>query len=92
MVEFLGDGLTYDFQLGSTPDFEPGDIIVESLGLVNTVTHRIPTASLPTGTYYYRVIIRDTKNPAQNWQIAFDEYWDEGEDKTYFGVRRMVIE
>jgi len=90
--DLQGDGLTYDFQLSSTPDFEPGDIIAQSLGLVNTVTHRVPTASLPAGTYYYRVIIRDTKNPAQNWQIPFDSYWDEAEDKTYFGVRRMVIE
>jgi len=90
--DLQSDGLTYDFELSTSPTFEPGDRVTQGLGLTNTTTYRYPLASLPAGTYYYRVIIRDTKNPSENWQIAFDEYWDEYGDKSYFGVRKMVIE
>ncbi|MEE8104072.1 MAG: CotH kinase family protein [Planctomycetota bacterium] len=90
--DLQGDGLTYDFQLATSPEFDAPSIVTESLGLVDTVTYSYPVASLAPGTYYYRVIVRDDKNPSENWQIAFDSYWDEQADKVHFGVRRMVVE
>jgi len=90
--DLQGDALTYDFQLSTTTAFEAGDIVAESLGLVNTVTFRYALASLPAGTYYYRVIIRDNKAPGTNWQISFDSYYDELADKTHFGMKQLVIE
>ena len=90
--DLQGDGLTYDFQLSTTTAFEAGDIVAESLGLVDNVTFRYALASLPAGTYYYRVIIRDDKAPGTNWQISFDSYHDEVADTTHFGMKRLVIE
>jgi spore coat protein H len=90
--DLQGDGLRYDFQLSTSPAFAPGEIVTESLGLVDTLVLRVPLASLAPGEYFYRVLIRDDRNPAENWQTAFDSYWDEGADVTYFGMRRLVIE
>lgn len=90
--DLQGDGITYDFALSRTPVFAPVDIVTESLGLSNTLSLRIALAALPAGNYFYRVIVRDDKSPTENWQNSFDSYWDEGADKTYYGIRRLVIE
>jgi hypothetical protein len=40
-------------------------------------------------TYYYRVIIRDTKDPENNWQYPFDTHWD---GKYFEGMKRFTVE
>jgi spore coat protein H len=69
--DLQGDGLTYDFQVSTTAAFDVADIILERAGLAETSTSIDP---LPSGTYHWRVIIRDTKDPALHWQLPFSEF------------------
>jgi spore coat protein H len=62
------DPITYDFQVSWTSEFEPADIVAETLGM----TGDDATASLDAGTYYWRVIIRD--GHADSWQLPIDPY------------------
>ena len=88
--DLQGDGITYDFQLATTPTFEPANLVTQGLGLTDT-DFQVPLAVLPAGTYYYRVVMRDTKAPSTNWQLAFDSYYDAGSDTVHHGVIQLVI-
>jgi hypothetical protein len=81
--DLQGDSITYDFQISTAPEFEEADIIYESLGLTKTT---IDVPALDSGTYYYRVTIRDSKG---NWQLPFDSY-DDGETE-YDGMLQFSL-
>lgn len=86
--DMQGDEITYDFQLSLKPTFDSAEIVLEKLGLKTTEV-TVPTPA--KGQYFWRVIIRDTKNPAENWQIAFDSYWDQVADITYSGLMELIV-
>ncbi|MBT3181611.1 MAG: CotH kinase family protein [Deltaproteobacteria bacterium] len=85
--DLQGDAFTYDFQVSTDPSFADADIIYESL---DRESNEIEGASLDSGTYYFRVIIRGVDDPDNNWQIAFDQY--EAGDNYYYGVKQFVVE
>lgn len=89
--DLQGDALRYDFQISRTPEFASADIVVQQLSLTNTETFQ-PKTLLPAGHYFWRVIIRDQKSPAVNWQEPFDVYYDETNDRVYFGMRDFLTE
>jgi hypothetical protein len=64
------DPITYDLQIATTPLFEPGEVLVDQRDLAHRET-TVP--SLPPGTYYWRVIIRDHKT-ADSWQLPYQPY------------------
>ncbi len=67
--DLQGDPITYDVQISRTPWFEPADLVEEQLDIEEIQT-TVP--SLPSGTYWWRVIIRDRTN--DSWQLPFDPY------------------
>ncbi|MBU0505320.1 MAG: CotH kinase family protein [bacterium] len=70
--DLQGNSITYNFQISTRPTFIDASIVYESLGLTETT---IDVTGLASGTYYFRVIIRDSEG---NWQLPFDSY-DDGE-------------
>lgn len=87
-VDLQGDALFYDFQLAASPLFEPQSILVEQLQLSQ---NEIFIPGLASGTYYWRLIIRQSKNPAENWQYAFDSHVIPATGRIAFGVRELII-
>lgn len=75
--DLQGDELSYDFQISKDPQFTK--LVEEKNGL--KITHH-EVSGLTKGTYYWRVIIQDSKG---NKQIPFDEYTDVS-DNNYFGM------
>lgn len=65
-----GDPIVYDVQVSRTPAFAPGDLVTQQLGLTG---HTVTIPGLASGTYYWRVIIRDTAH-ADAWQLPYDPY------------------
>lgn len=86
--DFQGDGLRYDFAISRTPDFAAGSLLIEQKNL-DATTFQIPN-NIAAGTNYWRVIVRDTRDPAANWQIAFDTYSDPATFRAYHGVRQWA--
>jgi spore coat protein H len=85
--DLQGDGLTYDLEVARSYHFRPEDIVHQELTLTRTsVEVPVPAA----GTYYVRVIIRDTKDPASHWQTAYDSIWAEG--RFFDGMREFTVE
>ncbi len=68
--DLQGHPITYDLQVSRTPRFEPADIVVEQLDIADD---QATVSSLSSGTYYWRVIIRDHMTP-DSWQLPFRPY------------------
>ena len=81
-----GHALSYDFQIARTPDFAAGAIAFEKKGLTET---SVVADGLAPGTYYYRVIVRDTTDPTTLYQTAFDSL--EANGRRHDGVRTVTI-
>jgi spore coat protein H len=62
--DLQGDPISYDFQVSKTPGFEPANIVEQQLGLTDDQT---TVASLPSRTYYWRVVVRD--GHPDSWQL-----------------------
>jgi hypothetical protein len=88
-VDLQGDAVTYDFQIARTPTFGQGDIVVNKTGLKE---HELTLEdAVSPGTYYWRVIARDAKDPAKNWQISFSE-WESADGKQKAaGVKQVTL-
>lgn len=80
--DFQGDAISYDIQLSTSPDFTPSSIIKTVTGL-NT-TQYVVDWDLPVNNYYIRILARDSANPVDHWQVAFNEYSFNNRD--YHGV------
>lgn len=79
-----GGNVTYDVQVAGSPDFSTA-IVCSHENLVSTTV----TCTKPgNGTYYMRVT---AKNSAGLTTGAFDNYYDEQADSTYFGVLQFNI-
>ncbi len=89
-VDLQGDGVGYDLEIATTPDFSETTLVHRVTGLdVNRYGFRW---NLPAGEYYYRVIARDSADPEQHWQIAFNSYRDEVTGREYHGVTPFRVE
>ncbi len=84
--DLQGDDIYYDFALSSNPQFTKDDILYEEIEL--TKLSLILDKPKP-GTYYFRIIIRDKKDPEHNWQIPFSKY--RSEDGRYYGMKQFEI-
>ena len=87
--DLQGNDITYDLEIASTPEFKASDIkySIKKLKKDDFST----TWMLPKGTYYLRITARDNVNPQENWQYAFNEFYDETRDKIFFGVDQFTI-
>lgn len=95
-VDLQGNSISYDIYLASdpatlplTPDEAPGQATV--LGFVPSDSY--PSYSLPVpaaGEWYLKIFARDSSDPGNHWQIAFDTHWA-GDDR-YHGVRAFTID
>jgi spore coat protein H len=85
-VDVHGDTVSYDLQISTTPDF--ASLTVEQTGIAGTVM--LLPQTLPPGTYYWRVIARDSVDPTNNWQVAFDEV--RMNNIRYMGVKTFTVQ
>ncbi len=87
--DLQGDPITYDLQVSTSPSFSESSIILEIPGLTtNEYTH---SNSLPSGDYFFRVLMRDTADPEVNWQAPFRSYFDQETGTSFFGLRPFTI-
>jgi hypothetical protein len=88
-VDLQGDAVTYDFLLSKTPTFAKGDLLVEKTGLKET--NYTITEPVPSGTYFWRVVARDAKDPAKNWQIPFTHYESADGKQRVDGAKQVTL-
>ncbi|MDO3411578.1 CotH kinase family protein [Saccharibacillus sp. CPCC 101409] len=79
--DLQGDDLTYTFTLAEDPLFE--HIVKQEEVVDANLTLKEPAA----GTYYWKVIVRDTGGHSQT---AFDIYYD-AEGAPYYGIRQIEV-
>ena len=89
-VDLQGDSVSYDLEIATSPDFRPATVVHQVYGL--GVSHYEFRWNLPPGEYYYRVIARDSADPEQHWQIAFNQFYDESDDLEYHGVEAFRVD
>lgn len=89
--DLQGHGLTYDIAIATHPAFAPEHIVAEANGLVDVTRTRFSRTVVTDGVYFLRVVVRDTADPVNHWQVSYDSYWDQVEDKVHFGVRRFEV-
>lgn len=82
-VDLQGDAVTYTVELGTSPAFAAGTVLVSQTDLTAT---ELLVPRLADGTYFLRVTARDAKG---NTQQAFDRAVQAG--KTWFGVAGLVV-
>lgn len=70
--DLQGDSITYDIQISTKPEFTSSTIVANITGL--TTTDYVYNWNLPTDFYYVRILARDSANPIEHWQVAFNEY------------------
>ena len=80
--DFQGDSISYDIQISTSPDFIESAIVENITGL-NT-TQYVYDWNLPENNYYVRIFARDSANPVEHWQVAFNEYYNN--EREYHGV------
>ena len=88
--DLQGDNITYDLEIATSYKFEPNSI---KFHVNNLATNGFRTTwMLPKGTYYFRIIARDSVNPQENWQGSFEEYYDKNSDYTAYGVDKFTVD
>lgn len=80
--DLQGDELFYDFQLSQDPSFSS-----QLRQKINIVESKITLHGLAPGRYFWRVVVKDSKN---NQQIAFDSYENE-DGVTFDGVKELIV-
>ena len=80
--DLQGDNISYDVQISTKPEFTPSTIVATITGL-NT-TNYVHNWNLPVDFYYVSILARDSANPVDHWQVAFNEYNQHGRE--YHGV------
>ncbi len=81
--DLQGDDLTYDWTLAKDPGFT--QIVDEKTGLA---ANRVSVDKLKSGTYYWKVIARDSKG---NTQISFDSFEDV-DGTPYYGMMKFEVD
>lgn len=80
--DLQGDSLSYTLQISYSPDFS--DVFYEKTRIRDSDIE----IDIEPGEYFWRIIVVDGKG---NTQRAFDQYKIEV-NKSYFGIKRIVIE
>jgi hypothetical protein len=80
--DFQGDNISYDIQISTSPDFKQSTIVKSIAGLNST--KYVSDWNLPVNDYYVRIFARDSANPVDHWQVAFNEYLYN--EREYHGV------
>jgi spore coat protein H len=80
--------IVYDFQLASSPGFEPDKMLASRSDLTLPGVW-IDTSNIK-GTNFWRVIIREA-NDSTNWQIASDSYYEPDTGRPYHGVSILIV-
>jgi len=85
-----GNAITYDLAISKSDDFKTADIIKTVTGL--TIASYSEQLNLTAGTYYLRVIARDTTDPTNKWQLPNNLIRVRG-GQTYnvLGVKKVLI-
>lgn len=90
----IGDRVTYDVQIATSPHFEGTAPVFEALHLTAEQVHEplsavaqvvVPSKTLPPGQLFWRVIARSVSNPAENWQYSYATYVDAS--RVHHGVK-----
>jgi polysaccharide biosynthesis protein PelG len=81
--DLQGDELVYDVSVSKNPEFT--QIVANKNGIRE---NRLEIPELPPGTYYWRVIARDSKGNKHN---SFDYYVNSDSDY-FFGMREFEVE
>ena len=89
-VDLQGDGVSYDLEIATEPDFRDGSVQHSVFGL-DTPYYSFRW-DLSAGEYYYRVIARDSADPQHHWQIAFSQVYDESSGREYNGVKMFQVD
>lgn len=87
-ISLLGQNIAYDLEVATEPTFEPADTVQRITDIANN-QYKL-NWSHPAGTYYYRVIARDTQNPDLHWQVAENYFEDIVHPETGEPIRGVV--
>lgn len=64
------DPIAYDLQVATSPTFLQAELVFQALGVTDD---ELLVSGLPSGTYYWRVVIEDTAH-ADAWQLPYDPW------------------
>ena len=64
------DPIAYDLQVATSPNFLQAELVFQALGVTDD---ELLVPGLPSGTYYWRVVIEDTAH-ADAWQLPYDPW------------------
>jgi len=85
-----GNAITYDLAISKSDDFKTADIIKTVTGL--TIASYSEQLNLTAGTYYLRVIARDTTDPTNKWQLPNNLIRvRDGQTYNVLGVKKVLI-
>ena len=82
-----GNTITYDLALSKTDDFKSENIVKSVTGLMGASYNE--QLNLTSGTYYIRVIARDTTDPQNKWQLSNNLI--RGGSYNVLGVKKVLI-
>ncbi len=85
--DLQGDEISYDITIASSHEFEASTIVLDQQGVTETYLN-LPL-NLTPGSYFLRIIARDSKQPETNWQTSFDLY--EKDNRYYYGVLHFRV-
>lgn len=71
-VTFSGGSMSYDLIISKTIDFKVADIVRTFTGLTGTTINQ--QLNLPSGTYFVKMLSRDSTNPQVKWQAASNTF------------------
>jgi hypothetical protein len=86
--DLQADAITYDLEISTVPTF--ASLIFERKDYTSTLLR--VEQELDAGKYFWRVIARDAKDPTVNWQLPFDNLWNEEDDTIYLGLGTFQVE
>jgi spore coat protein H len=69
--QLQGGAVTYDVEVNATETFDPPSVITMAAGLTDPL---FTTTALPSGHLFWRVVARDTVDPANDWQGALNDH------------------
>jgi spore coat protein H len=69
--QLRGQALSYDLEINGAETFDPASVVATETALT---APQFTTAALSPGHYFWRVIARSASDPANDWQMAFDDH------------------
>jgi spore coat protein H len=69
--QLRGQALSYDIEINGAETFDPASVVAAETALS---APQFTTAALSPGHYFWRVIARSASDPANDWQMAFDDH------------------